>query len=74
VDAVRFISSSSSSSSECFERRLKSTAMWVQFVTCEKTGVRHGRGVETALYYGEQLYQNQLMYYGFALMGTGLMF
>jgi hypothetical protein len=48
--------------------------MWVQFVTYEKTGVRRSRGVDTALYYGEQLYQNQLMYYGFALMGTGLMF
>ena len=48
--------------------------MWVQFVTCETTGVRRNRGVDTALYYGEELYQNQLMYYGFALMGTGLMF
>jgi hypothetical protein len=48
--------------------------MWVQFVTCEEAGVRHKRGVDTALYYGEQLYQNQLMYYGSALMGTGLMF
>jgi len=57
-----------------FGRRLKSTVMWVQFVTCETTGVRRSRGVDTALYYGEELYQNQLMYYGFALMGTGLMF
>jgi hypothetical protein len=32
------------------------------------------RGVDTTHYYGEQLYQNQLMYYGFALMVAGLMF
>jgi hypothetical protein len=48
----------------------------VQFVTCaggDSEGVGWG-GYYTVAYYGEQLYQKQLMYYGSALMGTGLMF
>jgi hypothetical protein len=47
--------------------------MWVQFVTCAGGDSGEVR-VDNTPYYGEQLYQNQLMYYGFALMGTGLMF